>query len=196
MALQDKLYKVFTGMFSDTGRIKVEPQPTSFEENSQFRIFHRMIGIASTDQIVFKFDSTNAVNIMERKINLWEGGREYLVIPDDGSYGAVDAALTTSVQVRTVNGNLSDSKLPVHPTSGVTVSYGTGAGLFSISDTEQFPNGDAVKTDNNSGRANNQLLASPNLSGVAAGQAFYLVFLPLGSGNTSGHFLVQWEERF
>lgn len=178
------------------GRERVDNQPTSFEANEQFRIFHRFRNIADTDQIVFKFASANPVNIMERKINLWQGGREYLVIPDDGSYGAVDAQLTTSVQVRTVNGNLNDSQLPVHPTSGVTVSLGIASGLFTISDTDQFPNGDAVRTDGNANRANNSLLTSPNMSGVAAGQAFYLVFIGIGATATSGHFTVQWEEVF
>lgn len=178
-------------------RVRTDNQPTSFEANEQFRIFHRMIGVPSNQQIVFKFSVTNPVNIQDRKINLWSGGREYLVVPDDGSYGAVDPLLTTPVQVRTVNNNLSDSGLPSHPVSGVTVSYGTGANLFTIADTDQFPNGDAVLTDATGNKGNSNLLESANLSGVGENQAFYLVFLNLnGNDPTSGHFLVQWEERF
>ena len=146
---------------------------------------------------MFKFAVTNPVNIQDRKINLWSGGREYLVIPDDGSYSAVDAALTTPVQVRTVNNNLRDSGLPSHPVSGVTVSYGTGADLFTIADTDQFPNGDAVLSDAAGNKGNSNLLESPNLSGVGENQTFYLVFLGInGNSGTSGHFIVQWEERF
>jgi hypothetical protein len=124
-----------------------------------------------------------------------------LVIPDDGSYGAVDALLTTTVDVRTVNGNLQDSGLSEHSVSGVSVIMSSSSGLsdpFGITSSSQYPNGDAVQTDGNSNRANNSLLAAPNASGVAAGQSFYLVFLGISANNTvtSGHFTVQWEERF
>jgi hypothetical protein len=188
---------LLSGQRKSTARLKVDSQQTSFEANEQFRIFHRFIGVPNNTQMVFKFAVTNPVNIQDRKINLWSGGREYLVIPDDGSYGAVDASLTTPIQVRTVNNNLRDSGLPSHPVSGVTVSYGTGNSLFGIADTDQFPNGDAVLSDASGNKGNSNLLESPSLSGVGANQAFYLVFLGInGNSGTSGHFLVQWEERF
>lgn len=178
-------------------RLKVDSQQSSFESNQQFRIFHRFIDVPNNQQMVFKFSVTNPVNIQDRKINLWSGGREYLVVPDDGSYGAVDPLLTTPVQVRTVNNNLRDSGLPSHPVSGVTVTYGTGANLIPIADTDQFPNGDAVLTDASGNKGNSNLLESPNLSGVGENQSFYLVFTGInGNSGTSGHFLVQWEERF
>lgn len=180
-----------------TARLRTDNQPTSFETNEQFRIFHRFIGVPNAEQMVFKFSVTNPVNIQDRKINLWSGGREYLVVPDDGSYGAVDPLLTTPVQVRTVNNNLRDSGLPSHPVSGVTVVYGTGSNLIPIADTDQFPNGDAVLTDASGNKGNSNLLESPNLSGVGENQSFYLVFTGInGNDGTSGHFLVQWEERF
>lgn len=179
------------------GRLKVDSQQTSFESNAQFRIFHRFIDVPNNQQMVFKFGVTNPVNIQDRKINLWSGGREYLVVPviEDG-IPAVEAALTTSVQVRTVNNNLRDSGLPSHPVSGVTVTYGTGSNLISIADTDQFPNGDAVLSDATGNKGNSNLLESPNLSGVGENQSFYLVFRGVnGNDGTSGHFLVQWEER-
>lgn len=190
-----------TGKSTNTARLPVDQQPTSFEENHQFRIFHRFISIPNANDVVFKFSATNPVNIMERKINLWAGGREYLVIPDDGSYASVDALLTTPVQVRSVNGNLEDSGYESHPVSGVTVIMSSGSGLaapFGITSTSQYPNGDAVQTDGNANRANNSLLAASNKSGVSRNQSFYLVFLGISAGNaaTSGHFTVQWEERY
>lgn len=190
-----------SGRYNGTKRVNTDSQPTSFEENAQFRIFHRLIGISDANDIVFKFTATNPVNIMERKINAWSGGREYLVIPDDGSYSAIDAQLTTDVTIRSVNGNLADSGLDAHPESGVTVIMSSGSGLaddFGITDESQYPNGDAVNTDGNANRANNSLLSTPNMSGVAAGQSFYLVFIGInGSSNaTNAHFTVQWEERF
>lgn len=188
---------IATSRNKNLARIPVDSQQTSFEANEQFRIFHRFIGVPDNQQMVFKFSVTNPVNIQDRKINLWSGGREYLVVPDDGSYSAVDPLLTTPVQVRTVNNNLRDSGLPSHPVSGVTVIYGTGSNLIPIADTDQFPNGDAVLSDATGNKGNSNLLESPNLSGVGENQSFYLVFTGInGNSGTSGHFLVQWEERF
>lgn len=188
-----------TGRYDKTRRIKTDDQPTSYEENKQFKIFHRMIGIATTGQIVFKFSTVPALNILERNITAWGGGREYLVIPDTGQYPAVDALLTTSVQVRNVNGNLEDSGLPVHPTSGVTVDYGvlTGGNQIPIADDDQFPNGDVIVVDEGGffSVTNSQLSNSVNKSGVAAGQAFYLVFRNISSDAFDGQFFLQWEER-
>ena len=180
-----------------TSRLPVDNQPTSFEDNVQFKLFHRLIEIPTTQQIVFKFTSVNPVNIMERKINLWRGGREYLVVPDQGQYPAVDPLLSV-IPSTTVNGNLLGRNIPTHPVTGVTIEYGllTGGDQIVIAPTDQFPNGDAVQTDSNTNRANSVLLATPNKSGVAAGQAFYLVFNNINSSATSGHFYLQWEERF
>lgn len=195
---------IIKGMTTDedynVSRLKVDSQPTSYEQNHQFKIFHRFIDVANSAQIVFKFAATNPVNIQERKINLWEGGREYLVIPDLGQYPGLDAKLTEVVNVTNVNGNLQDSGLTSHPLTGVSVTLGvlTGGDVISIGDSDQFPNGDAVKVDTSGGsnKGNNQNLSSPNLSGVAENQSFYLVFNSIGSSSTSGHFYLQWEERF
>lgn len=190
---------IATSRNSKTARIPTDDQPTSYEENKQFKIFHRMIGVATTGQAVFKFTATPAVNILERNITAWGGGREYLVIPDAGQYPAVDALLTTPVTVRTVNGNLEDSGLPVHPTSGVTVNYGvlTGGNQIPIANTDQFPNGDVIAVDEGGffSVSNSQISGSVNKSGIAAGQAFYLVFRNISSDAFEGQFFLQWEER-
>lgn len=184
-----------------TGRLKTDDQPTSYEENRQFKVFHRIINHPTTDQFFFKFDASVPCNIMERKINLWAGGREYLVIPYDENNAEHIAAdlLLSPVDVTSVNGYLGDSGLTEHPDSNVAVSFGTGAGVFTVNSTngseDQFPNGDAVQTDGNANRANNSLLATPNMSGVDAGQAFFLVFRNISQNTaTSGHFYLQWEE--
>jgi hypothetical protein len=187
---------LLSGQRKNTARLKVDSQQTSFESNEQFRIFHRFVNVPDNQQMVFKFEATNPVNIQDRKINLWSGGREYLVIPDDGSYGAIDAVLNTPVWVRVVNSNLRDSGVDAHPVSGVTVNYGTGTDLFNIGDSDQFSNGDAVLSDGSKNSGNSNMLDSPNLSGVKENSSYYLVFRGIGGNSaTSGHFLVQWEER-
>lgn len=180
-----------------TARAAVDNQPTSYEQNKQFKIFHRFIDVLGSDQIVFKFEAgTAAANIKTRRINLWEGSREYLVIKDEGQYPAVDAALS-AIDITSVNSNLEDSGLSVHPTPAATVSYAviSGDDLIDIADTDQFPNGDVVKTDSNNNRSNNIPSTDPNLVGFGAGASFYLVMRTIGNGATSGHFFLLWEER-
>lgn len=181
-------------------RLKVDSQQTSYEQNYQFKVFHRLISVPATTQAVFKFEATNPVNIQERKINLWNGGREYLVVPDTGQYPTLDAKLTIPVDITAVNGNTEDSGLPSHPESGVTVTLGllTGADIITIGNNDQFPNGDAVKVDSSGGsnKGNNQPLSTPNKSGVKRDQSFYLIFTDIAGVETSGHFYLQWEERF
>lgn len=187
-----------------TGRLKTDDQPTSYEENRQFKIFRRFIDVPTTQQMVFKFEASAPCNIMERKINIWAGGREYLVIPYDSGnteHTAIDALFdeNTVVDITSVNGYLGDSGLAEHPASQVTINYVTGAGLITVDNAfgseSQYPNGDAVQTDSNANRANNALLATPNMSGLDAGQAFFLLFRNISQSTaTSGHFYLQWEE--
>ena len=196
----DSLGKLSTGDGSAIARIKVDAQPTSFEGNTQFKIAHRFNGISGTNQIVYWFQAVNAVNIMERVVRLKEGKREYLVIPDpqDGTYDSIIAQLSAAeVPVRSVNGNLQDSGLATHPVSAVNVLTGVGNGLFTIGDDDQYPNFDliGVGTQGNSA-LNPSAGVDSNMSGVAAGLAFFLVLDPYDSDTTSGQFYLQWEERF
>ena len=181
---------VLTG-FDGTGRIKADAQPTSFEQGRQFKIFHRFVDIPATTQVAFRFESLNASNIMARALRGAEGGREYLVIPDDGSYAVQSALITTPVAVGRVNNQVTTT------TSGVTVNVGllTCTNRFTIGTTDQFPNGDMYLTDGNNNRANTATTADSNLSGVSENQAFFLVFDHLGSTNPSRfQFFLQWEE--
>ncbi len=186
---------------SHTSRVRTDGQPTSFEANEQFKIAHRFNNVAGTSQVVYWFKNvTNAVNIKERVIRLKSGKREYLVIPDDGSYEAQKALLSSvEVPVRIVNSNLNDSKLDVHPTSSVQSLYGvlTSAQGFTIADDDQFPNFDLIGVGTQGNSALNPSTGSDsNLSGVAAGTAFFLVLVPYGNETASGQFFLLWEERF
>lgn len=183
----------------NTSRVKTDDQPTSYEENKQFKIFHRFNNIAGNEQIVYWFNNTVPVNIKERTIRLKNGKREYLVIPDpqDGTYDAVLAQLSaTETPVRIVNSNLVDSGLTSHPASDVTVLHGVGANLFTVADDEQFPNGDLVGVGAQGNNAlNPNSGVDSNLSGVEANSAFFLVQIPYENEVTSGQFFLLWEER-
>lgn len=187
-----------SGRYDETRRVKTDPQPTSFEENRQFKIFHRFNNIPGNEQIVYWFNNTVPVNIKERTIRLKEGKREYLVIsdPQDGTYDSVLSQLSaTETPVRIVNSNLEDSGLASHPTSDVTVLHGVSSNLFTIADDDQFPNGDLVGVGAQGNNALNPTSGvDSNLSGVAANSAFFLVQIPYENEVTSGQFFLLWEE--
>ncbi len=165
----------------------------SFKENRQFKIFKRLIDVPHGQQIVYKFESTNPVNIMVRSINLYEGGREYIVYPDDDRN--TFTGTLTPITPAPVNGNL-DIGLSSHPVSGVTVSFAQGSGIFTSTNVDGS-NGDISLTDGNNNRANNSGESSSVMSGVGANETFWLVLNHIGtSANTNGQFLLQWEEIF
>lgn len=182
-------------------RLSVDSQQTSFEANAQFRFFDDLSalasgdGLASTDQLVYKFSSINAVNIFLRQINLWEGGRKYLVYPVDGDSTFTGTFEDVSDQLFPVNGHLYDG-LEQHPTTGVTVQRAIGSNIFT---TTALPrNGTAALCDGNANRAASAFTANGDRAGVDAGQEFYLVFYHIGQATspTKGLFLIQYEERF
>lgn len=185
---------------SNTSRIKVDSQPTSFENNEQFKIAHRFNSVTGSNQIVYWFNNINPVNIIDRIVRLKEGKREYLVIPDpqDGTYDAVKAQLSSAqVPVRIVNGNLSDSGLASHPISSVSALFGTGVSLFTVNDDSQYPNFDLIGVGSQGNSALNPNTGTDsNKSGVTGNSAFFLVLDPYENEVTSGQFFLQWEERF
>lgn len=185
---------LFTSDVSGLRRIAVDSQQTSFESNEQFRMFQRLVSIPAGSQLVYKLETVRALNIMLRKINLWEGGREYLVYGDDGQNTFDDGLLGAPIKIHNVNSNLNDT-ITSHPVSGVTIRKAVGAGIFTSTNTEP-PNGDIALTDGNANRATANYSADDNKGGVAAGGSFYLVFNHIGQTSvTNGQFTLLWEER-
>lgn len=191
ISTESLLNDLVTKLGTDYSRFKVDSQPSSYEANEQFKIFYRLQDVPQNQQLVMKFESVNALNIMVRKINVWEGGREYLVYGDDGSHTVTGTF--TPIPVYPVNGNVQGGG--AHPVSGVTASVAIGSNIF----TEGNPptNGDAAMTDANAARATAQPLSDSNQSGVRAGSTFYLVFNNIAlNDDTNGQYFLQWEERF
>lgn len=186
------LANMVTDLGSETSRFKVDSQPTSFENNSQFHIFYQINELAFADQLVMKFDSINAINIMARKINLWEGGRTYLIYNNDGTHTTVPTVFAP-LKIYPVNSNVQGGGS--HPVSELSIGVAIGSGIF-VNGSEAF-NGNAVLTDSNNNRASNQALTIDNLAGYKAGTSLYLVMDSIGfNSDTNGHFYLQWEERF
>lgn len=187
----DFLKSMVTKLGLESSRFKVDSQPSSYEANEQFKIFYRMQEVPQNQQMVLKFESINALNIMVRKINLWMGGREYLVYGDDGSHTVTGTF--TPIPVYNVNSNVQGGG--AHPVSGVSASVAIGANIFV--EGSEPSNGDAALTDANASRATAQPLSDTNQSGVPAGSTFYLVFNNIAlNDDTTGQYYLQWEEIF
>lgn len=180
-----------TPIYGGSGSEGDNSSTPSFRENRQFKIFKRFVSVPQLQQVVYKFTSTYPLNIIVRSINLYAGGREYVVYPDDDRN--TFTGTLTSVTPAPVNGNLRVG-LTEHPDSTVAVSFAQGADIFETTNIDGS-NGDIALTDGNSNRANNSGESNSVMSGVGADETFWLVFNHIGAnGTTSGQFLLQWEE--
>lgn len=192
---------LLSGQKKSTARLKVDSQQTSFESNTQFKFFDDVSGanaLADTDILIYRFTSVNALKIQLRLINGWKGGRKYIVYPDTGSETITGGAWSdvTSTHVSPINNDLSDSGLPSHPVSGVTVEKRI-ATAFSTTAPKRTGTAYLVPSSGGGNQAVSSYTASGNASGVGAGQSFLLVFTN-NDGTADSEFLYQleWEERF
>lgn len=184
---------VYTAGGQGYRRLQVDQEQASFQNNEQFRLFDRYVSVPNTSQIVYYFETTNPLFVLFRKLDLYQGGREYLVYPTTGV--TFTGTLGSPLPLANVNGHLRLDRL-VHPTSGVTVRKAVGAGIFNAGSVLP-PNGTVCLTDGNANRASATYAPNDQKSGVAAGQSFYLVLEHIGSNNaTSGQFSLMWEELF
>lgn len=181
---------------SDYGneRVRVDAQQTSFEDNEQFRFFDRIVDVPYTSQVVYKITvGANPINLFKRRINLWEGGREYLVYADDGNV-TFTGTLADSGVITPLNTNLSVG-LPSHKNTQASAQRADGASIFSS--TSEPVSGTAALTDGNANRASTQYSNDDERLGVAAGTVIWAVFEHIGANNdTNGHYELAWEERF
>lgn len=183
-----------TSARESTRRLKIENRPTSFEDNRQFRYFEVLDSVSHTSEIVYKFTATNPVVILLRQLDLYQGGRLYVVHRTDGVTFNDGLLSDASNRIFNVNGDLTKSGRTVHPATGVTMQKAVvAAGTFISANSP--PNGTVVLTDGNANRATTAYGPSDQLAGVSAGQSFYLVFNHIGQNNaTSGLFQIIYEE--
>jgi hypothetical protein len=185
---------LMTGEREGTRRIATDSQPSSFKDNRQYRFFDELAAVPSTSQLVYKFSATNPINIFLRVINLWSGGRKYLVYPADGNETFTGVFASVSDQLFPTNGRLRFG-LTAHPATGATVQKAIGPDIFTS--TSKPRNGTAMMTDGNANRASSAYTSNGDRGGISGGQSFYLVFDHIGASNdTNGLFLVAYEESF
>lgn len=182
----------------NNARLRTDNQQTSFEQNAQFRFFDDCSGaneIDNSDTLIYRFSATNPVNIQSRVINGWEGGRKYLVYPSDGNETIAGGTWAdVSDRIFEINGNLQDSGLDAHPTSGVTISKRVAT---SFTSTSLPRTGTAYRSDSSASRSVDSYSPDAERAGVAANAEFYLVFFDIAQNDPSQFlFSVSWEEIF
>lgn len=179
-------------------RQQVDLEQTSYAENKQFRFFDEWHDNADTSEvptgqtIVYKFSTTNDLNLTSRVLELWEGGRTYQVFGTDGVSFAGTLA-DVSDKIFTVN-NVLNKHITTHPESGVTITRYIGTATFTS--TNPAVNGTAVRTSNSNLQQTITYNQSGEKAGVAADSEFYLVLkqIPANNDATQGMFRLVWEE--
>lgn len=191
---------IATSRNKQTARMPSDNQPKSFDENNQFRFFVTISDLYAADippitnaqQLVFKITAGNAFNVIVREPLFYTGGRMYRVFPNNENAVFSGTLTDCSQWIGNVNGNLSASGLPVHPSSGITIEYDVGAGIFTS--TGRAPNGTCVLTDTSGSKSTSQYSPNDVKSGVAAAQSFWLVFDHIGANaDTKGMFTIVLE---
>lgn len=189
---------IYTSTISGVRRLSVDSQQTSFEQNEQFRFVDSFDDFAYASSILYKFTITNPINLFERTLSVYEGGREYYVYPYNESDTFTGSAFGTQ-RVPTPMNNLLRDGLTEHPSTSVTVERYT---VTAFTPTEDWIDKTFVLTDGNSNRATDTF-SSDNLrfgTGAASTDdpAVFWVYLPsIGSSNnvTNGYLRLVWEER-
>lgn len=186
---------IMTSPIRGIGRIPVDSQQTSFEDNTGFAFFDRTIGLDDTEQLVYKVTLTNPVNLTLREIELFTGGREYLAYPDTGTHtftGTLEPAGTTTPE----NQNLGKNKQSF-PVTGVTIEKAIGEDIFTPDAAVKPTAGSIIVSSGNANQATTQYNADSRKLGIPGGVSFFLVMNHLGSTvPTHMLFRLRWEELF
>lgn len=112
---------IYTSTIGNVRRLSVDSQPTSFEENTQFRFIDTWEDVSNTDSILYLFEQTAPIVIFSRDLSLYTGGRSYYVIPYDESDTYTGTQETLTRVPLPLNGLLRDG-LTEHPDSNVTIT--------------------------------------------------------------------------
>lgn len=172
-------------------RIPTESRPSKFYEHKQFRFFDRLDGVTAASQIVYKVTVETDIEVFERSLELWSGGREYLVYPDTQQVNFTGSLTPVVDRISNLNGIVKNG-LPI-PTTKLLVEKATGAGIFTTTDLPQI--GTAVLTDGNSNRASSVYTPDSTRLGIPNGTVIWLVLNQVGASTaTKGIVTLSYEE--
>lgn len=175
----------------EAGRLKVDSQQTSFEEGVQFRFYDEWTAddeITQTQQVVYKFTTTNPINLFYRRLTVYQGGRWYRVYPDDGNV-TFTGTLTDVDGINPVNSRDNTQA------TGVTFQRAIGEGIFIT--TSRPIDGEISVADTSAARAVPIFSPDEQKIGFPAGASAYVVLDHLGSNDDlQGLLYYAWEEIF
>lgn len=186
---------LFTSTEEGVRRIGVDSQPTSFEDNKQFRFVDRFVNVSNGDDIVYKVDLGVPVNLLFRELGLRLGGREYFVYPYNSDTEITGSANVTQRSPTPQNNKLKEG-LTVHPASNTTFTRYDGV-TFTPNDSEAYTDYTMVVADGNNSRATNTYNSDGFMSGTGDSSAFWLYLPHTGATNDNSYGYIKfiWEER-
>lgn len=175
-------------------RIAVDPQQTSFEQNAQFRFFDRLVDIPYGSQIVYKLTITQPINVFQRTLLVWSGGREYLIYKDITGL-SFTGSLADSGSITPLNENLA-SIYETHPLKTVSIQRAVGVGIFTPAANQRPIGGTAAATEGNTTNKPSSEYSPNDTRYGASPQVLWLVLGNIGGNvNTNGHYELIWEQR-
>ncbi len=175
-------------------RIAVDSQQTSFEKNTQFRFFDRFVDVPYGSQIVYKLTISAPINIIQRTLLVWSGGRDYLIYKDVAGL-AFTGALADSGSIAPLNENLA-SIYETHPLKTVSIQRAVGVDIFTPATNQNPIGGTAAATEGNATNKPSSEYSPNDTRYGASPQVLWLVLGNIGGNvNTNGQYELIWEQR-
>lgn len=168
-------------------RVPTESRPSKFYEGKQFRYFDRLTNIPYGSQIAYKVILGKPIELFNRDLSIWEGGREYLVYRD-----TPEITFTGILADAGVLSPLNSNGPQITP--DISIQRAVGSGIFTPSVTDIPIIGTGILTDGNSNRASSVYTPDSLRLGVPA-TTMWLVLNSIGANSvTNGHISLAYEE--
>lgn len=189
---------IYTNNIPNVRRLSVDSQPTSFEENSQFRFIDTFSDVATTNGVLYLFELAAPIVVFDRLISLYTGGRQYAVYPYDDADTYTGTQDTLSRVPLPLNGLLRDG-LTTHPATNTTVTRYTVTAFtptnaFTALDQVISPTGGTIKEANHYSSEGIKF-GTPEATDSDPIK-YWVYFSNLESTDeTNGFWSLSWEER-
>ncbi len=178
----------------ELGRLQVDSQQTSFEDNAQFKIVYYMDGSTNADDavdIIIKVEvGANAINLINKTLQTWTGGRAFYVYTS-GTASFTDSSTPTPSPI---------NRNPTNKVNGVRnsdVTITMGYGTFT-SDDENRTGTPLIALSGTGSSRGTAFNPNEEKQGVESGLTFYYVGKDISSNSTDteGAYSFSWEELF
>jgi hypothetical protein len=165
-------------------RVPTEPRPSGFYKKIQFQYYDRLLDVSTSNQVVYKFVMNTPVEVIGRELDLYAGGREYLIYRDSPAV-TFTGTLSDSGLLRNINA------IGGSPSSQSTIQRAIGAGIFSCTDHPVI--GVPIVVGNGGSRRNTVYTPDTLRVGLEP-STVWIVMNNLGNASTKGSFILTYEE--